>query len=124
MSTSSERRHFTRVPFCTTCKLIQGQHANAVDLLDVSLNGALTSKPSALSDIDGVATQLHIELDNNVLIAMDVELAHQEEHTLGFHCLNLDMESASHLRRLIELNIGVDNASDRVLEELLQGHKA
>ena len=124
MSTSSERRHYTRVPFCTTCKLNQGQHSVVVDLIDISLNGALTSKPSSVSAIEDGTAQLHIELDNNALITMDVELAHQEEHTLGFHCFNLDMESASHLRRLIELNIGVENASDRVLEELLQGHQA
>lgn len=123
MTSTDERRRFTRVPFDTSCTIVQGTARIDVDLLDISLNGALVSRPDNLpSHLEG-PIYLDIELTDQTQISMEVELAHSEENSIGFSCKQLDMDSASHLRRLIELNIGTENAAERVLEELISRHK-
>jgi hypothetical protein len=124
MTADTERRRYTRIPFDVTCCLINGDDRVVVELLDISLNGALISKPAVMPNDEDKPYYLDIELNDNAGISMEVKLAHVEDHTIGFQCVRLDMDSASHLRRLIELNIGIENASERVLEELLSGHKA
>ena len=44
--------------------------------------------------------------DSAASIQMTVILRHYEERQLGFECQTLDLDSATHLRRLVELNLG------------------
>lgn len=50
---------------------------------------------------------LEIYLDNSATaMQMDSEVAHESEDTLGLRFVGIDLESISHLRRLLELNAG------------------
>ncbi|MBE0387026.1 hypothetical protein PLUTE_a2068 [Pseudoalteromonas luteoviolacea DSM 6061] len=49
---------------------------------------------------------------------MEVEIRHIEEAHLGLHCAQIDLDSVTHLKRLIELNIGDDDILHRELENL------
>ncbi len=52
-------------------------------------------------------------------IAMAGELAHVEAGHAGVLCRSIDLESITHLRRLIEVNLGDPAASERELKALI-----
>lgn len=54
-----------------------------------------------------------------VVIAMAGELAHVEDGRVGVLCRSIDIESITHLRRLIEVNLGDPAASERELKALI-----
>ncbi len=115
----TERRRFSRVNFDGEAQLIQGGHAHPVHILDLSVKGVLAKADSTLRP-DTQAATLAIALANGTAIEMTVELIHSDAQTLGFRCISIDVDSAAHLRRLIELNLNSPDAAERVLEELLQ----
>ena len=47
------------------------------------------------------------------------ELAHVEGDHAGVLCRSIDLESITHLRRLIEVNLGDPAASERELKALI-----
>lgn len=120
--TISERRRFTRVRFDTAVTIAQGDHAYHTHVLDISLNGVLLETPESYDLRADQPAHLSIFLSDTAEIQMQVSLAHSSNSYLGFHCENIDVDSASHLRRLIELNMDDPNASERVLEEMVLPH--
>lgn len=55
----------------------------------------------------------------DIVIAMAGELAHVEGDHAGVLCRSIDLESITHLRRLIEVNLGDPAASERELKALI-----
>ncbi|CAK0764746.1 Cyclic diguanosine monophosphate-binding protein [Gammaproteobacteria bacterium] len=122
MSSSSDRRRFTRVPFDTRARMthIKTGQVNEVILLDLCLQGALVellpeSKIFSISEqgesvicpIHGEIMQLELFLDEvETIISMETEVVHVEEKNIGLRCRALDLDSITHLRRLVELNLG------------------
>jgi hypothetical protein len=60
-----------------------------------------------------------IILSDQTSIAMSAQVVHQTLEQLHLACVTIDIDSISHLRRLIELNIGDATAAERELSELL-----
>ena len=119
MTDPKERRRYTRIEFDGEASVSQGETRYAVHLIDVSLKGALIEPPERYEfDVQAPVT-LSIQLAGDVSISMIAKMAHSGSSHLGFHCESIDMESMSHLRRLIELNLDDPHASERVLEELM-----
>ncbi|GAA5316339.1 MAG: hypothetical protein AseanaTS_15430 [Candidatus Pelagadaptatus aseana] len=58
-------------------------------------------------------------LSDAAMIEMDAVIARQDSEHLGMTCINIDVESIAHLRRLVELNLGDPDAAERELGELL-----
>lgn len=119
---ASERRKFSRVDFDASATLIQNQTQIHTNLVDVSLNGVLVETPKEYEINVAEPATLDIALSDETHISMQVNLAHSSSQVLGFHCISIDVESISHLRRLIELNMENEKASDRVLSELIRQH--
>jgi len=113
-----ERRRFSRIPFRAEVTLFQGQQRWTCQMLDLSLKGALLEKPNGCELITGEVALITLGLDDGCVIEMHVDLVHQENSHLGFSCRTIDLDSLSHLRRLIELNLGDSEAADREIEEL------
>jgi hypothetical protein len=59
------------------------------------------------------------EAAGDAVIAMAGELAHVEGSHVGVLCRSIDIESITHLRRLIEVNLGDATASERELKALI-----
>ena len=119
-ATSSEQRIHQRVLFDTLASI----HINANDmttqLIDISLKGALIKKPDAWTAQVGDPGQLRIVLSDNIsVINMDIKVAHIEDDHVGFHCEHIDIDSITHLRRLVELNIGDTEILERELSALI-----
>jgi hypothetical protein len=91
-------------------------------VLDLSLKGALLSLPGASELALGMPCLLKVKLaDESTIIAMAGELAHVEGEQAGFLCRSIDIESITHLRRLIEMNLGDATLVERELAALISG---
>ncbi|WP_026971724.1 PilZ domain-containing protein [Aliagarivorans marinus] len=117
-----ERRKFLRVLFNRPAYLNHADQSWSCELLDLSLQGALVTVPN---DWDKEVTKLTLSFNLTELaedaigITMDAEVRHTTEEHIGLHITHLDLDSASHLKRLIELNLGDDEALHRQLEQLI-----
>ena len=116
----SERRHFTRILYLTRANLTQGDHQWQSQLVDISLRGALLLKPDDWHGSDNREYGLDFVLSgSDIEIRMRVELVHDTGNKLGFHCPHIDIDSATHLKRMLELNLGDERLLNRELEQLL-----
>jgi hypothetical protein len=115
-----ERRLHTRIAFHTPAQLLIGEQTTAVVVLDLSLKGALIRLPSGSTPAVGADCQLRVELDaTDGKISMDARLTHVEEGRAGLVCRLIDIESVTHLRRLVELNLGDPALLERELSALI-----
>lgn len=115
---SDNKRRFQRIAFKAKTSLSQANLTQEVNLLDLSLKGLLVDAPAELALAPEKAIQACIRLEGDAVITMEVSLSHRQGTQLGFKCEMIDVDSISHLRRLIALNTGDAKAAERELSEL------
>lgn len=114
-----DKRKFTRIVFTTPASLEVDGRLIPVKLIDLSLKGALLEISSNTGITTGLRCNLAFTLGNvEPSIEFDGEIAHVEPTTIGITCTKMELESASHLKRLIELNVGSEELLHRNLESL------
>jgi len=119
-----ERRRFFRVVYSTPARLQQGEQVWSTTLLDLSLQGALLNRPANWTEQNnGLFTLSFTLADSDIEIRMEVESTHLDDQKLGVYCHHIDIDSASHLRRLIELNAGDTELLLREFAHLLEDHQ-
>ena len=119
-----ERRRFFRVVYSTPAQLQQGEQVWSTTLLDLSLQGALLNRPANWTEQNnGLFTLSFTLADSDIEIRMEVESTHLDDQKLGVYCHHIDIDSASHLRRLIELNAGDTELLLREFAHLLEDHQ-
>jgi len=113
---SKERRSFSRIGFHSTVTIgIQGKVKQA-ELVDISLKGALIRMADGESIENGEPCFLQLNLEpDRIVVTTDALIVYSQEEMLGIKFENLDLESMTHLRRLIELNLG---DSEQIQQEL------
>ena len=117
--TSHEKRHFSRIPMDGNARLSCGAHTWETQLHDVSLKGALISRPKDWSGAVDEPCVLEVRLgDGDIVIQMDGAVAHSEAGMLGIRCSYIGLESISHLKRLVQLNLADAALLERELSEL------
>ena len=119
-NSSGERRRNHRVLFDAPVSLhtVGGKHYETL-LIDVSLKGALTKIPQDWHANEEELISLCIHLDDaGAVINMQCHIVHTEDNAIGFHCQSMDMDSITHLRRLVELNLGDPDLLERELAAL------
>jgi hypothetical protein len=119
VKTNQEKRHFSRFHIDgSTALIIDGQNYPA-ELLDISLNGALCNQPSTATLEIGVKCTLSTTLSNSdITITMQGHVVHHSTQNLGIHCEYIDLDSITHLKRLVELNLGDEAILERELADL------
>jgi len=125
-TTYQENRHFTRIPFDADVTITNAQSGTRYQarLIDISLKGALTSQPPDWPQEYDNAYQLTLNLaekSEQTRLSMEVNVAHSENKHIGFHISHMDLDTATHLHRLVELNLGDERLLQRELEELSSG---
>ncbi len=117
---SAERRHFSRIAFAGPAQLVTVEQRLPVQVLDLSLKGALLLLPES-SDVEpGALCLLDLPLaPHEGRITMAAQLAHVNGDRAGLLCLGIDLESITHLRRVIELNLGDATLAERDLKALV-----
>jgi len=118
-SQSHERRRFSRVLFDAHVELAQADHHWRASLLDISLKGLLLQQTTPAEIDPQQPILVKVMLADNTSIALSGILSHQHHQQMGLVCQSIDIDSMSHLRRLIELNLGDTLAAERELSELL-----
>jgi hypothetical protein len=119
MFMTQERRRFHRIDFDARVEIAHGDNNWQAQLLDISLKGVLLTK---LGHYELPATSVlpvKIILSDQTNIAMSTQVVHQTVDQVHLSCVTIDIDSISHLRRLIELNLGDADAAERELSELL-----
>lgn len=103
-----QRRNFFRVLFTAPATLRWAGVSTECDVSDLSLKGMLLKTPQGVSPEEGTACTVTLPLDRTGedLIAMEGVIAHHRDGVLGVHCTRIDLDSITHLRRLVELNSG------------------
>ena len=99
-----ERRHFVRVHFAAPAQLVSGDFTLQVQVLDLSLKGALIVLPEGVRMKQESVCTLTLPLSSDSgQIEMTALVAHVDARQLGLLCTHSDLDSVTHLRRLIEL---------------------
>lgn len=115
----TERRRFTRINFDAATEVKQGEQVWQATLIDISFNGMLLTTETPIPLEKGAAVELTVHLlGNDVTIDTPATLAHQEESQYGFAIENLDLDSLTLIRRLVELNLGDETLLERELDHL------
>lgn len=118
-SPTDEKRRFSRVPFETDVHLVGAEGSWHVRLMDISLKGILTALPPNWHTKIGNHYLVEMLTENQeATIRMEVSVAHVEQDHVGFRCEHIDLDSVTHLRRLLELNLGDTEILYRELSEL------
>lgn len=100
-----DQRRFVRIAFAAPATLSLATRVCACEVLDLSFKGALLRlhNPGRLDS--GEACHLDLPLgERDERIRMAGRIAHVEDQRIGIACSSIDVDSLTHLRRLIELN--------------------
>jgi len=121
----NEQRRFSRITFDADVQLVDAKGSWRSQLIDLSLKGALIAAPQDWTGQPGEHFLLELALDNDkdVVIRMEVSVSHTENDHVGFRCEHIDLDSITHLRRLVELNLGNTELLDRELSALNRPEK-
>ena len=117
---ANERRRFQRIDFDAYTEIVQGEQRWQVRLHDLSLKGLLVHRPDGWNPRPGIPLLAGVRLADDATVLMEVELSREQGDLLGFSCLHIDIESITHLRRLVELNLGDPELLERELAALGQ----
>lgn len=115
MSQTHERRQFWRAAFHAPAALVLDSAPSTVEVLDLSLKGALLELPAGLEPAVGQCCELQLSLAADVRISMHASIAHLAGRRAGLRCAEIDLDSVTHLRRLVELNSGDPGQLEREL---------
>ncbi|MBI2381613.1 MAG: PilZ domain-containing protein [Gammaproteobacteria bacterium] len=119
---TDDRRHHSRIDFAATARIVGPDGLQAGRLKDISFKGALLLLDSPWQGEAGKKYILEFVLSGSYeVIRMAVTAAWAQDREVGLRCVGLDLESASHLRRLVELNLGSAELLERELESLSRG---
>ena len=115
-----ERRRHARIAFNVSAELIAADHRAATEIYDLSLKGALVRLPAGVDAVEQTDCRLRVHLSNTQTgIDMEARVAHVEGRYAGLTCLSIDLDSVTHLRRLVELNLGDPALLERELSALI-----
>ncbi len=117
---TDNRRQFSRVAFHGEGRLVTLSGEITVKLLDVSLKGALIQPPHGFFIRIGnnVELDLFLSPDSDMTIRMTATVVHHQADTFGLAVHEMDIDSLTHLRRLLELNLGDESLLERDLAHL------
>ncbi len=124
----NNKRRFQRIPFDAQVRLkLTNKSTESIItglLNDISLKGALIAVADSMPALNvGQTGELTIIPDQgDIQMVLTVEVAYQLTDSLlyGFNVLSFDVDSASHLRRLIEVNLGDESSLKRELGNLVE----
>ena len=116
----TQKRKFSRLPFHSASTLVFGDSDSiATELIDISFKGALVEAPPNREFPQESLVNLQIKLGgSDITIEMKTEVAHVDAGHIGLKCISIDVDSMTHLRRLLELNLGDPGVLEREVLQL------
>ena len=122
----TEHRHTHRVKFDSLIEFEINACSYKCELVDISLQGALIAAYSGAASTADTPCKITITLDatEEHKIIMFGRVVRKIENRLGIHCDSIDVDSMTHLRRLIEFNLGDVELVNRDLDSLFHDHRS
>lgn len=121
MGQTHERRKFWRAAFSAPVTLVSDSHSVDAMLDDICLKGALLEVPPKWQGRVGEPCHLKLRLGGgaDMAITMWGRVTHVAGNKVGVLCESIDLDSITHLRRLVELNAGDPALLEREVSALL-----
>lgn len=119
-----DKRLFTRVPFVIRVTLTQNQQLWLGHVVDISFNGMLVNSRTPFTFDAKTPVIAEITFENGSVFKVKTEQAHHRNELYGFRFLEMDLDSMTHLRNLMLLNLGDVDQCERELETLFGTHQA
>ena len=120
MGKLQERRDFWRAPFHSLAQLTcPAGIMREGRLHDISLKGALLEMVDDWHGAPGDHCSLKLDLSPDVSIRMQTTVKHVEGRRMGLRCDEIDIDSITNLRRLVELNSDDPELLERELSALV-----
>jgi len=102
-----ERRQFSRVDFQSKVVVVFSEEIHEAELIDISLKGALIKSINTIENQQGESCTFELSLQpSDIVLKVDALLVYKKNNQMGLKFSNIDLESMTHLRRLVELNTG------------------
>ena len=117
----NERRQYHRVSFDSVATLSGNQQSFDCQIIDLSIHGVLLRPHGVIYAKEDIEYKLNIPLETDgaeVSIQMTLKLIRQKPENLAFKCENLDLDSITHLRKIVELNSGDPSVLESDLQTL------
>ncbi|MEE1339950.1 MAG: PilZ domain-containing protein [Succinivibrionaceae bacterium] len=115
-----EKRRYNRVAYQTKGQFVGESFNVNVTVIDLSIKGVLVKTNTPLEMEIGKEGTLTIDIDESIKVFMQVKVVRTQGCDIGLYCTKIDIESITHLRALIDLNLGNPNLLERDLEELIR----
>ncbi len=116
---TNEKRHFQRILYNAGAKLSSDAMEMSCKVLDISLKGCLLAFETPWTENADQTFYLNLELSEESSIKMTLKYSHGSELQAGFQCQQIDIDSMTNLRRLVELNLGDIALLNRDLSALI-----
>ncbi|MBP9713380.1 MAG: PilZ domain-containing protein [Sterolibacterium sp.] len=121
MTKPQERRDFWRASFHSPARLTCAAGvACEAQICDLSLKGAMLEMPADWAGEAGSHCRLQLDLSPEITIRMQTTVMHIRGQRVGLRCDEIDIDSITALRRLVELNSGDAEMLERELSLLMQ----
>lgn len=118
-----ERRRFHRVGFHADALLKLPADTLSVEILDISLAGALIKVDPAVTLEQGSQASLIVRLSEEVQIKMTGDLLSHGHGNYALHRILREPENDNHLRPLLELNLGDPKLMERDIQTLIEEYQ-
>lgn len=113
-----ERRRFSRIVYQAPATLTQDEHQVDASIKDLSLHGLLVACDESDSlDLKPLSIRFSLP-DSDVTIELVGRIIAKNDHILRVSIEHIDLESISHIKRIVELNVGDDKLLHREIEHL------
>jgi len=125
-NSDQQRRHFTRIDFNTEYHLSTADSSQqwSGQVVDLSLHGVLIKQPDSFTGKQSDELKLELILSgSDITVQMEARIAHMHDGLVGFECQHIDVESLTHLRRILELNLGDPKLVEREITEMIDIHR-
>jgi len=114
-------RRFRRIPFAAQAIVSSEGNEHSCELLDLAMKGALLASDKPLPVRLGQIYQLCIALQGGpIALKFEAKLVHHDVDHYGFKFISEDLDTLTHLRKLIELNTGDAEATRNELTSWLR----
>ncbi|MBW3697047.1 PilZ domain-containing protein [Vibrio sp. T187] len=114
-----ERRRFSRILYQVPAKVAQGNLVLESFVQDLSLHGVLLQCDSSSKLNESLPITVGFTLnESDIEIQLEASIISTNNTSMRLRIEHLDIDSISHLKRLVELNVGDDSLLHRELEYL------
>lgn len=110
------KRYYKRINFHVEASAKIDNILYTGKLHDIALKGALIKMNKKLEPSSGKKCNVTLKLPNSIIkLEFEAKIVHQKDTFLGFRFDGADVDSITHLRRLLVLNTGDEEGIDREL---------